>query len=104
MHFVWEPQVNKSSGKLESPYLFDATRDTKEETDILAYNTWVAQPMIKLRIEFEKSLRHDPAPPDPLKALWSRSGAVYSFGKHERRLNKRLECSYARLGHGKKNI
>ncbi|KAI1380514.1 alkaline phosphatase-like protein [Hypoxylon crocopeplum] len=69
MHFVWEPQVNKSSGKLESPYLFNTTRDPKEETDILAYNTWVAQPMIRMRREFEKSLKQNPAPPDPLKVL-----------------------------------
>lgn len=67
LHLVWEPQVNKSSGKLESPYLFNTVRDPKEETDILAYNTWVLQPMFKLRTEFMKSLKYDPAPPDPLK-------------------------------------
>ncbi|CAK7237069.1 hypothetical protein SBRCBS47491_009851 [Sporothrix bragantina] len=69
LHFVWEPQVNKSSGRLEAPYLFNTTRDPKEETDVMAYNTWVAQPMLRMRVAFEKSLRSDPAPPDPLKAL-----------------------------------
>ncbi|XXG95530.1 hypothetical protein Hte_001794 [Hypoxylon texense] len=69
LHFIWEPEVNKSSGKLEAPYLFNTTRDPKEETDILAYNTWVAQPMLKMRAAFEKSLRSNPAPPDPLKTL-----------------------------------
>ncbi|KAL2208723.1 alkaline phosphatase-like protein [Sarocladium strictum] len=67
LHLVWEPQVNKSSGKLESPYLFNTVRDPKEESDILAFNTWVLQPMYKLRTEFMKSLKYDPAPPDPLK-------------------------------------
>ncbi|KAL5605110.1 hypothetical protein FOVSG1_005257 [Fusarium oxysporum f. sp. vasinfectum] len=69
LHLVWEPKVNQSSGKLESPYLFNVVRDPKEETDILAYNTWVLQPVMKLRAAFEKSLRSDPAPPDPLKGL-----------------------------------
>lgn len=69
MHYVWEPEVNKSSGRLESPYLFNITRDPKEETDILAYNTWVAQPMIKLRRAFEKSMKDYPTPPDPMKTL-----------------------------------
>jgi arylsulfatase len=69
LHLVWEPKVNQSSGKLESPYLFNTVRDPKEETDILAYNTWVMQPVMRLRATFEKSLRSDPAPPDPLKGL-----------------------------------
>ncbi|KAL3461621.1 alkaline phosphatase-like protein [Aspergillus heterothallicus] len=69
LHYVWEPKVNKSSGRLESPYLFNTVRDPKEETDILAYNTWVLQPMMKLKSEFDRSLKNDPAPPDPLKQL-----------------------------------
>ncbi|KAF5557376.1 arylsulfatase A [Fusarium phyllophilum] len=69
LYLVWEPKVNQSSGKLESPYLFNVVRDPKEETDILAYNTWVMQPVMRLRAAFEKSLRSDPAPPDPLKGL-----------------------------------
>ncbi|KAI0025910.1 alkaline phosphatase-like protein [Xylariomycetidae sp. FL0641] len=67
MHLIWEPEVNKSSGKLESPYLFNLVRDPKEQSDILPYNTWVRQPMLKMRSAFEKSLKYDPAPPDPLK-------------------------------------
>lgn len=69
LHLVWEPKVNQSSGKLESPYLFNVIRDPKEESDILAYNTWVLQPILKMRTEFQKSLKNDPAPPDPLKDL-----------------------------------
>ncbi|KAL2880496.1 hypothetical protein SGCOL_004216 [Colletotrichum sp. CLE4] len=67
LHLVWEPKVNQSSGRLESPYLFNTIRDPKEESDILSFNTWVLQPMTKLRTEFQRSLANDPAPPDPLK-------------------------------------
>lgn len=45
LHMVWEPKFNQSSGRLESPYLFNIIRDPKEETDILACNTWVMQPI-----------------------------------------------------------
>ncbi|ETS88172.1 hypothetical protein PFICI_02000 [Pestalotiopsis fici W106-1] len=67
LHLVWEPKVNQSSGRLESPYLFNIVRDPKEETNILPYNTWVKQPMTKLKTDFLRSLKNDPAPPDPLK-------------------------------------
>ncbi|KAF3016790.1 hypothetical protein E8E14_008906 [Neopestalotiopsis sp. 37M] len=67
LHYIWEPKVNEGQGKLESPYLFNTTRDPKEETDILAFNTWVLQPISKMRAAFMKSLKTDPAPPDPLK-------------------------------------
>ncbi|WP_390345503.1 arylsulfatase [Variovorax boronicumulans] len=33
LHFYWEPEVNEGKGKLESPYLFNITRDPKEESD-----------------------------------------------------------------------
>ncbi|KAJ5093564.1 alkaline-phosphatase-like protein [Penicillium angulare] len=69
LHFVWEPKVNQSTGRLESPYLFNTVRDPKEESDILAFNTWVLQPMMKLKSEFDRSLKYDPAPPDPLKEV-----------------------------------
>lgn len=67
MHLVWEPKVNESSGKLESPYLFNLLRDPKEETDIMPYNTWVLQPMLRLKADFDRSLKRDPAPTDPVK-------------------------------------
>jgi hypothetical protein len=55
---------------LESPYLFNVVRDPKEEQDVLAYNTWVRQPMLTMKARFDKSLKNDPAPPDPLKELF----------------------------------
>lgn len=69
LHLSWEPKVNHSSGPLESPYLFNVIRDPKEEMDILTHNTWVLQPMYRLRDTFLRSLKTDPAPPDPLKDL-----------------------------------
>jgi len=69
LHFHWEPEVNEGKGKLESPYLFNTTRDPKEETDVLVYNTWVMGPMLKIvRAMNESFLRHpntNPGAPDP---------------------------------------
>ncbi|OHE97055.1 arylsulfatase A [Colletotrichum orchidophilum] len=67
LYLVWEPNVNQSSDRLESPYLFNAMRDPKEESGILAFNTWVLQPTTKFRTEFQRSLARDPAPPSPLR-------------------------------------
>ncbi|KAG7878157.1 hypothetical protein KL935_004339 [Ogataea polymorpha] len=69
LHLWWEPEVNEGKGKLESPYLFNIMRDPKEETDVLPYNTWVLQPLFKLRDDFLKSMKQFPAPPDPMKEL-----------------------------------
>ncbi|PVH83155.1 alkaline phosphatase-like protein [Cadophora sp. DSE1049] len=71
LHLYWEPQVNEGKGKLESPYLFNTVRDPKEESDVLAYNTWTLQPILKMQAQFFKSLKKDPAPKDELKeAFW----------------------------------
>ena len=71
LHLYWEPQVNEGKGKLESPYLFNTVRDPKEESDVLVYNTWALQPILKMQAEFFRSLRKDPAPKDELKeAFW----------------------------------
>lgn len=75
LHFVWEPQVNKSSGRLESPVLFHLKRDPKEETNVMALNTWVLQPMFKLRAAMQRSLLHHPAPEDPQKKEFVALGA-----------------------------
>lgn len=63
LHFYWEPQVNEGKGKLESPYLFNLTRDPKEETDVLIQNTWVMGPMLKLVREFQLSCQQYPNTP-----------------------------------------
>lgn len=63
LHFYWEPEVNEGKGKLESPYLFNLTRDPKEETDVCISNTWVLGPMLKLVREFQLSCQRYPNTP-----------------------------------------
>jgi arylsulfatase len=60
LHFYWEPEVNQGQGKLESPYLFNLTRDPKEETDVLVHNTWVMGPMLRMVRDFNESARRYP--------------------------------------------
>lgn len=60
LHFYWEPIVNESKGKLESPYLFNLTRDPKEETNVASTNTWVYGPILKLVREFQLSCERYP--------------------------------------------
>ncbi|MGY8524444.1 arylsulfatase [Paracidovorax citrulli] len=64
LHFYWEPEVNEGKGKLESPYLFNITRDPKEETDVLVFNTWVMGPMLRMMQAFNESCaKHPNTPP-----------------------------------------
>ncbi|MBY4598139.1 arylsulfatase [bacterium BD-1] len=63
MHYYWEPAVNQGQGKLESPYLFNLTRDPKEETDVLVHNTWVMGPMLRMVREFNQSVQMHPHTP-----------------------------------------
>lgn len=60
LHFYWEPEVNAGQGKLESPYLFNITRDPKEETDVLVHNTWVLGPMLRMVRDFNASCAEHP--------------------------------------------
>jgi len=64
MHIVWEPEPNIGPNHLETPWLFNVTRDPKEETDVGNENSWVRTPMRRLVHEFQESLRqYPPAPP-----------------------------------------
>lgn len=63
LHFYWEPEVNQGQGKLESPYLFNLTRDPKEETDVLVFNTWVMGPVLRLVRAFNDSCQQHPNTP-----------------------------------------
>lgn len=64
LHLYWEPEVNDSKGKLESPYLFNTTRDPKEETDVLVSNTWVLGPMERMIQQFDAScVKYPNTPP-----------------------------------------
>ena len=63
LHFYWEPEINEGKGKLESPYLFNVTRDPKEETDVLVHNTWVMGPMLRMVKAFNDSAQKHPHTP-----------------------------------------
>ena len=63
LHFYWEPEVNEGKGKLESPYLFNLTRDPKEESDVLVFNTWVMGPMLRMVQAFNRSCQQWPNTP-----------------------------------------
>lgn len=63
LHFYWEPEVNEGKGKLESPYLFNITRDPKEETDVLVFNTWVMGPVLRMVQAFNASCAQHPNTP-----------------------------------------
>lgn len=60
LHYYWEPEVNKGSGKLESPYLFNLLSDPKEESDVLIFNTWVLNPILKMVQAFKNSAIEHP--------------------------------------------
>lgn len=57
--------MNQSSGKLESPMLFNLTRDPKEETNVAAVNTWVKQPMLRMKAAFATRACAIAPPPEP---------------------------------------
>ena len=52
--------MNEGQGKLESPYLFNIVSDPKEEHNILATNTWVGEPMLRLVHDFKASMADHP--------------------------------------------
>ena len=64
MHLVWEPEPNEGPKHLESPLLFNLTRDPKEETDVGTEASWVRGPIRRMIQAFQQSLRdHPPIPP-----------------------------------------
>ena len=80
MHFYWEPEVNHSRGKLESPMLFHLVQDPKEETNIALANTWAFGPMIEMVEAFNQSAKEFPhVPPgqlDPYVPPWQQDKAT----------------------------
>ena len=63
MHYYWMPEVNEGQGKLESPYMFNLTRDPKEESNVAVHNTWVLGPMLKMVQAFNESVKRWPNTP-----------------------------------------
>lgn len=64
MHLVWEPEPNTGPNHLETPWIFNLTRDPKEETDVATEASWVRTPLRRLIHDFQESLKaHPPIPP-----------------------------------------
>lgn len=64
MHMVWEPEPNQGPNHLETPWLFNLTRDPKEETDVATEASWVRTPMRRMIHAFTETLKaHPPIPP-----------------------------------------
>ena len=59
-HYFWEPEVNHSRGKLESPLLFHLIQDPKEETNVALSCSWALGPIARMVAEFRASLRAFP--------------------------------------------
>jgi arylsulfatase len=69
MHLIKQDSMYDVPEKLPLPRIVNLLTDRKEERDALPYNTWVADPMLKIVAEFEASLKKYPpiklGTPDP---------------------------------------
>src|SRR6516225_11011596 len=64
MHLIKQDGMYDIPERLALPRVYNLLRDLKEERDVGPYNTWLADPMMKIVAEFEASLRKYP----PIKA------------------------------------
>jgi arylsulfatase A-like enzyme len=64
MHLIWQESMYAPPVTLPLPRLINLLADLKEERDVLAKNTWVVEPMVKIVREFMGSLQKYP----PIKA------------------------------------
>jgi arylsulfatase len=69
MHLIKQDSMYDVPQKLPLPRIINLLTDRKEERDVAAYNTWVAEPMVKIIGEFAASLKKYPpikvGTPDP---------------------------------------
>jgi arylsulfatase len=63
MHLVWEPEPNAGANHLESPLLFNLTRDPKEETDVNTQASWARTPLRRMIHDFQEGLKRNPPIP-----------------------------------------
>ncbi len=68
-HFIWQEKMYDPPQTLPLPKLINLLTDMREEHDVGALNSWVAEPITKIVAEFEASLKkYPPIPmgtPDP---------------------------------------
>ena len=69
-HFVWQEYMFASPQKLPLPKIVNLLTDLKEERDVAAQNSWVADPVVKIIGGLEASLKQHP----PIKA-----GMLFSY-------------------------
>jgi hypothetical protein len=69
MHLIEQVNMYDPPKKLPLPKLINLLTDLKEERDVVGYNTWVMEPMMKIIVEFLGSLKKYPpisaGTPDP---------------------------------------
>jgi arylsulfatase A-like enzyme len=69
VHFIWQVNTYDPPQTLPLPKLINLLTDLKEERDVVAYNTWVMEPVVKIVGEFQPSLKKYPpikvGTPDP---------------------------------------
>ena len=63
MHMVWEPEPNTGPVHLETSWIFNLTRDPKEETEVGMEYSWVRGPLRRLIESFQASLKVNPPIP-----------------------------------------
>lgn len=63
MHMIWEPEPNTGPIHLETPWIFNVTRDPKEETEVGTECGWVRGPFRRLIDGFQASLKQNPPIP-----------------------------------------
>ncbi len=68
-HLIWQDNMYAPPQTLPLPKIVDLLRDLKEERDVAAYNSWVADPVTRIIGELEASLKKYPpikvGTPDP---------------------------------------
>jgi arylsulfatase A-like enzyme len=69
MHLIQQENMYDPPLRLPLPKIINLLTDLKEERDVAAYNTWVAEPMMRIIGEFQESLKKYPpikvGTPDP---------------------------------------
>lgn len=70
-HFIKQDNMYDFPEKLPLPRVYNLLRDLKEEYDVATYNTWIAEPVLKVVAEFQASLQRYPpikaGPPIPIR-------------------------------------
>jgi arylsulfatase len=71
VHLIWQENMYAPPQKLPLPKIINLLTDRKEERDVAAYNSWVADPAVRIIGELEASFRRYPpiklGTPDPYR-------------------------------------